>query len=545
MPASEDYLRQSIDLSRQLGVDRVLVRGLHSMATGIYTPRGEFALALACDEEALKLAHARGLPELVWGPLVTMSWVCWLTGQRERTLTLLEALHTVAVPGTLAAGYRIFIQAGLALEDGALDTARALLAEMRSLAEASGIVELGFFARLGLSRLCRTAGDAPTARAWAADALVLVERTGYRHLQGMALIERGRATWTLDEGAQAEADFRAALAVLGPLRANFDMARAALLLAALLHTQRAAGAAAAWHAAVSRIVNGGYAFLLEQERALAFPLLAAHLSSATPESRAISGRLLAQLAAVPPPALRVFTLGRFEVWQGARQIDPRALRQRRAGELLALLATTPGHALAWEQVIEALWPDKDPETVQTPFHHATSTLRRALEPDLPEKFPSRYLDVAGGRVSLTLPAGSWLDFEVFEIHYRAGEWDAALALYAGDVLPEFLYADWALLLRQRCAQEYQHALLAQARARFAAGDAWGALQTCRRLLALEPWQEQAVLLGMQASLALDDRAGAMRLYRTLEDTLRAELNAEPQAELQALYRDLRRSSPPR
>ena len=51
-------------------------------------------------------------------------------------------------------------------------------------------------------------------------------------------------------------------------------------------------------------------------------------------------------------------------------------------------------------------------------------------------------------------------------------------------------------------------------------------------------KEDAVLLGMRAYLAFNDRAGAVRLYRQLERTLREELNTVPQAELRALYQSL-------
>lgn len=45
-----------------------------------------------------------------------------------------------------------------------------------------------------------------------------------------------------------------------------------------------------------------------------------------------------------------------------------------------------------------------------------------------------------------------------------------------------------------------------------------------------------MLLAMQACIALNDRAGALRLYRDLEQTLRRDLDIVPQAELQDLYR---------
>jgi DNA-binding SARP family transcriptional activator len=65
-----------------------------------------------------------------------------------------------------------------------------------------------------------------------------------------------------------------------------------------------------------------------------------------------------------------------------------------------------------------------------------------------------------------------------------------------------------------------------------------ALEACRKVLAIEPWQEQAVLLGMTACLGMGDRPNTLRLYKTLEKALHDELGIEPQVELQVLARSL-------
>ena len=338
------------------------------------------------------------------------------------------------------------------------------------------------------------------------------------------------------------------------MQAHFDLARVNFLLAALLHQrfdetclersrrvqrkQQRAEAESAWLEAVSRIVSGGYTFLLEQERALAFPLLAACLNSADPHVASVSATLLSHLERVPPPPLHVLTLGRFEVRQRARTIADCAWRRRRAGELFRLLLLSPGHVLFRDQVTEALWPDKSPASTRTPFHQATSALRHALEPDLPKKFLSRYLEVEGGRVTLRLPPGSRVDCEAFEQHIQDEEWEAAVALYQGELFPGDRYADWAAAQRERLMQCCVRALLALARERLKAGRPQEALGDCRRILEIEPWQENAVLIGMQAGLALNDRAGALRLYLALERTLREELGIAPQENLQRLYQTL-------
>jgi len=535
---AEGYYRRAIDLAREIGYHLLRFRVLNNLAVGVYFSRGQFDLAEAALQEALRLGRDLREDDRLPYTLLALAWLYQFTGQRQRTRETLAELDKVAYRVAGARGYHANLSALLALDEGDLDAAPPLFAAARSVAEAIGEPRLNVETRLGLSRYHRLAGDPATARTWADEALALTTRVGFSLLQGRALIERGRTHWDVGNGAAAERDFRAAGEVLTPLEADFDLARAALFLAALLHDQQRPEARQVWQDAARRIIGGGYAFLLEQERALAFPLVAAHLNDPDPETAALSAALLTHLERVPPPPLQVVTLGRFAVRQGARVVPEAAWRQRRAGELFRLLLVSHGQALSRDEVIEAFWPEKSPEAANTPFHQATSALRRALEPDLPDKFPSRYLEVEGGRVALHLPPGSWVDCAAFEQHVRQGEWEAAVALYGGDLFPDDRYADWAAAPRERLAQMFVAAALTLARAALDAGHPQEALNAARRVLETDPWQENAVLVGMKACLALDDRAGALRLYRSLERALRQDLDVAPQAELQTFYRSL-------
>jgi DNA-binding SARP family transcriptional activator len=540
--AGEDYFRQAIDLSRLVGYDRALIRSLHNMSVGIYMPRGQFALSLAADQEALRLAREKGLPELVWGPLVTMSWVYWLTNRPEQAYALLDDLKQAAIPGSIANGYAACTRGNLALEAGELEQALTFYAKARSIAESIGAPDLNFNVRLGFSRQARASGDLPSALAWAEDALTLVERIGYRHLQGIGWIERGRCKWQAGDFISAEKDFQNARQTLSDLGINFDCTRAVFFLAALQHQQDNPEAASTWLNAASGILNGGYLFLVEQERSLAYPLVAAYLNHKDTALARCCAEILKALERLPTTPLRVNTLGSLEVWRGSRQIELHSLRQRRAGELLVLLILNPNHCLTIEQVIESLWPDRPLSTARPLVHQATSTLRRALEPDLPYRFPSSYFRVEEEMIQLL---GSWLDeldqwvdFAAFETAIRRGDWEKALSLYRGEFFPETIYADWSAFPRQRFNELYQRALLGAAQQRFEAGHFQETVEACKKLLAIEPWQEQAVLLGMRAFIKMNDSAGARRLYRTLEKSLSAELGILPGAELRRLYKNL-------
>lgn len=538
LAAGEDFYLRAIDLSRQLGYHRALSRGLHNLSAGVYMPRGQFELALATDAEALRLAKEKGMLDLVWAPLIIIAWVYWITGRRDQATATLNELRRVALPGSGAEGYYFCVSGNLALDEGALDQVPSLYARARSIGEASGEPSINVLARLGMSRYHRTIGDASAAREWANDALTIATRVGYQHFQGIALVERGRAAWAIGDLATAEADLCAAIEILNTLGAAFDLTRARFFLAALLHEQERDEAVSAWRDAARSIIAGNYAFLLEQERGLAFPLVATYLSHTNSEIAALSATLVSHLERVPPPPLHILTLGRFEVRQGNRRIADQTWRQRRAGELFRLLLVSPGHSLSHDEIIETFWPNKPSGSTQALFHQATSALRRAIEPELPDRFPSRYLQVEEGRVTLYLPPGSSVDFEAFEQHIRAEEWEAALALYQGELFPDDRYADWAAIPRERLQRLYLRALLMTAQRQMQMGHPREALDTCHRILEIDSWQEEAVFLGMRAYLMCNDRAGALRLYQELERTLREELNTTPQAQLRELYESL-------
>ena len=536
---AESFFLGATDLCRQIGYEHSRFRALHNLAACVYAMRGQFDLALATYKQAYQIACELNSP-LQAVTLIAMTYVYWQTRQLQSAHTTLDQLAQVASAATMYQGYSDWLRAQLALDEGDWTTAARCFARARSIAEQIGDPALNIFIRMGQSQYHRVLGNVPAALEWANDAVAWASRTGNRRMLGRALIERARAAWCAARGNanDAENDLRLAIQELGTRGQLYDLARAHFLLAALLHTQNHAEAESAWLEAAKQIVAGGYAYILDQDRALAYPLIAAHLNSANPTIAQISVQCIEYLQRVPPPPLRIVTLGAFQVWQGTRRVDPRALHKRRARELLALLLIAPAHTLAFDQIADALWRDKPPAATQALFHQATSTLRRALEPELPDKFPSRYVQVEEGRVTLHLPAGSTVDFQTFEAHCRAEEWDAALVLYGGDLFPDDRYAEWAIAPREHYKRLYLRALLITAHRQMRAGRAREALEACHRILEIDPWQEDAVLLGMRACLAFNDRAGAIRLYRQLERTLREELNTVPQAELRALYQSL-------
>ncbi|MDD5370091.1 MAG: BTAD domain-containing putative transcriptional regulator [Anaerolineaceae bacterium] len=543
LAAAEIWYLEAADLSRTIGYAHVRCRSQHNLAMGVYIPRGKFDLAMASGEEAYRLAAQTWSNYLPY-PLTTLTWIYQITGHTSLARQTLEMLGKAYLPGSLHEGYYHFLAGQIALDEDNPPETSAIghFLRGRSIAEAIGEPGLNVQVRLGLSRCYRRLAAVSSARVWAEDALEIARRAGYAHMQGLACIELGRAAWMDKHNQAAEELFHQAIEILEPIQAEYDLARVYLELAGLLLEQHSPGVRAAWKEACRRILVGGYLFLIDRRVQRVYPLLAEFVNDRQADLRLASAQLLERLSQVPPPPLRIVTLGKFEVTQGSRRIPARLLGQRNAGELLALLLFSPQHCLSVEQVSEALWPDKELGATQHLLHHTTSALRQALEPNLPARLPSRYVQVEAGQVALNLPPGSWVDFDAFAKHCKGGEWEAALGLYGGDLLPPYLYANWTTLLRQKVVFWLLAALANQSQKRLDENNYVEALELCQRLLALEPWHECGVAIGMRACLGLGDPAGALRLYRSLERSLCSELGVQPQDDLRALAEEIFRKT---
>ncbi len=536
LAAAENSYLHAIDLSRQMGYSRAFMSGLHNLATGIYLPQGKFKLALAADQEVARRAKEQNVPKLYWGALVTIAWIYWLIGQYVQSAITLDELFCHASSGSLEEGYGHWLSGNLAQESGDLEQVLPRFARGRSIAEAIGEPGLGILVRLGSSIYHRETGDSAAAREWAEDALTMADRAGYHHLQGLALIERGRAAWSLNNISDAEDDFHAAIKILQPLNIYFDLTRAYLYMAALLFSQHHSDVNHYSQQASGLIQTHGFNFLLEKERALVLPWVAKGLKSGDPDQKLNCVKLVTQLQHAIPAPLQVKTMGEYSVRVGKRLILKETLRQRRAGEVLAFLLASRGYTLTSQQITDALCPEKDLRAANDFYHHAVSALRHLLEPDLPDRrFVCRYLDVSEEQVTLILPPDSKIDFLEFDRFIRQKDWENAIALYQGEYLPVYRYAEWAIELRQLFADRFEIALLSLAEEKLNSGSPAACLDLAQRALLSNAWQERAVALGMQAALQLDDRVTALKLYQRLEKKLSRDLGVAPQSHLQLLY----------
>lgn len=377
------------------------ILSLQNLALGVYLPRGWFHRALTMIDQANHLARLDG--NTLWTSALLKASIAYFTGDRQQSRASLDELLTLVKPGTRIAGVYYYLWAGVAVDEEEFEKADEYLRLALRIANQTGAIDLSIVVRLEYSRLLRARGQSTAARQWAEDALRYAVEFGQIRYQGMALLHASRASWDLKDFPQAFTDLETAREKFITARDEYHQAYTALLKAAWNEGKPGTDDPQSWLVAARAILQGGYTFLMERERAIAFPLISNHLRANDNEARNMAETLLELLATIPSQRLTVFGLGQFTVLQGRTRIPDQAWVRRRAGELFRFLLLQPNYSAGREEIIDALWPDSPPSAAADLFHQATSALRRVLEPDLPDKFPSRYLVVEGERVFLKLP----------------------------------------------------------------------------------------------------------------------------------------------
>jgi DNA-binding SARP family transcriptional activator len=223
------------------------------------------------------------------------------------------------------------------------------------------------------------------------------------------------------------------------------------------------------------------------------------------------------------PTVRIDLLGRFSVAVDGVAVSGDAWRSRRAADVVKMLALAPGHRMRREQLMEALWPESDPEA-------SGANLRKALHFARLATDEGAIVNESGVLV-LWPEAMLETDVERFdEAAQRATDAGDAAAgraaadLYRGDLLPDDRYESWSVEPRGRLRKRYMDVLRA--------GALWD------RLADEDPTDEEAARALMRAHLDAGQRREAIRRFDRLREALRDHLGVGPDPTTVALYEEV-------
>jgi DNA-binding SARP family transcriptional activator len=179
-----------------------------------------------------------------------------------------------------------------------------------------------------------------------------------------------------------------------------------------------------------------------------------------------------------------------------------------------------------------LWPDSDEPQARTNLRKLLHDFRHSL-PDIDE-----FVEIGNEAVSWIATGPSEVDVLRFQDAMAAGDFELAARLYAGDLLPA-CYDDWVLDERAKLRAQAYGALMRLTEEAARRDDHQAAIRYTQRIIDLEPTDEAAVRIQMEAHLALGGRAAALRSYHRYAEVLERELAVAPGEAIGAMYQQLR------
>lgn len=244
--------------------------------------------------------------------------------------------------------------------------------------------------------------------------------------------------------------------------------------------------------------------------------------------------------------IQIYTLGTLQVVRDNLAVTEGDWHTRQARQLLKILLTERPRPVSTDVLIEILWPSSTPSAAATTLRSAINALRNVLEPDRPNRAPSRYIVTQAPGYAFHLTHDIWLDVDEFERRLNQAQniaepgvrlhfLEAAIALYHDDYLSSDPYADWLQTERERLRERFFHALLLAADLYADAGRYTNAITTCRRLLASDEVRENAYQALMRYQAESGDSAGALLTYERCRTLLSDELGADPSPLTQQLH----------
>jgi non-specific serine/threonine protein kinase len=538
--------------------------------------RAALAWSLEHEPDAIALPLAG---EFRWYWYYRILWregLRWLTRALERSADRVSRERASALAGAGAmAGYTGDLAAGRALLDqavamwrtlgdehqlavtlsalgqlqanaGDLDGAAESAEESVTLARRAGTsYEVAYCLANAAASLAERKGDLAGADAALAEAEEIW--TSCRHPLGLPFALSTRARLAVARGDLAAAS-RFARATLVESRLTRDLwfaARALRVLAAtkvddLPRAARLLGASAAMLRTI------GARMLLHETRdydALMARLQGAELEAALAEGNRLGFEEAFELAlagdAEEASTLHVRDLGALQITLNGRPVAYEGRASSRVRELLVFLIKHPPGPTK-EEVGVAFWPDATGEQVKNAFHVTLHRLRKVLG-------DSDAVAADGARYRVTVP------HIVDSARFEAGAAEAlrgndiralerAVALYRGDFLQGEEAGDWCFPIRAQLRQLYVRCLFALGQAQESRGRYADAAEAYERVLGRDPFHEGAARQLMICHSRLGARSESLQVYRKLEQRLREELQAAPEAATSDLYARLRHQS---
>jgi ATP/maltotriose-dependent transcriptional regulator MalT/DNA-binding SARP family transcriptional activator len=507
---------------------------------------GNMEDALAHFEKAVETFRRFRNPAELANALNSVGVIYYYRGEYDRAReTLHEALLAAHEAGS--GRWTGYILAGLGdIERDAGRMAEALdhYEKALSLLDEKREGFLSVYIRAAQAEVYAAQGEPLQARDLGRQALDLAASHHSSYEEALANTALG-LTWLTTEPDRAVQTLESAAEQFRRSGAARDLARSVFLLASALY-----GAGARDHAFARLQEALSLAGKLRYENALKAlsrwgkPLLAAAAEAGIDTAGLAIEGVPAQAAPpqmqpapMPVRSIRLQGLGMSRV-----EVDGEVVfgRWGKVRELLFLFATqNQGRGLQREAACEALWPGVPEAKAFSNFHALTYRVRKAMQGSL--HFEDNVYQFAP-------PHGFTYDVTEFQMHITKaqmagseeesiGLYQKAIALYHGEFLRDLL-AEWSFPLQQTLRDMFLLAISRVAGHFWQIGKTDMAIAVARRWLDEDPADEAAHRLLLRCFAAQGNLSAVKRQFVQCEETLRRELEVEPDEETRDLYAKL-------
>src|SRR3989449_3383557 len=237
------------------------------------------------------------------------------------------------------------------------------------------------------------------------------------------------------------------------------------------------------------------------------------------------------------PSLALHCLGPPWVRVDGREAPPDVLWRKHLA-LLTYLALSPNGTRSRSHLLGLLWPESPDDKARRSLNEAVRRLRSALG--------TERLLTRGDTLQLNANELE-VDVRQFETLRAEGQL-RALELIRGEFLEGFhvdnapAFEDWMDTQRAQIRQAATGLLVARAEEQLAVNRHVEARALARRALALDPFSEPALVLGMRSAALEGDSTGALALYHDVAERLARDIGETPSGALSALAARIRAGS---
>lgn len=242
------------------------------------------------------------------------------------------------------------------------------------------------------------------------------------------------------------------------------------------------------------------------------------------------------------------TLGKFSVSRGELILSAGSGKSQKMWELFKYFITFRQKNVLVDEILETLWPDQDYEDSNKAFRTMVFRLRQALKRGLPPNNQVRHIIFEHGCYSWSGQEDYSLDAEEFEKCYTALRrlqaadrlknrevYEKIIEIYQGSYLPESLYTEWTIPVRNHYRRLYLQAMTDYCELLSSEGMNRQLIEVCEKVIRIEPLEEDFHVRFMQALVKEGKFKDARQNYEYITAKMYQEFGIRPSPEMRGVY----------